>query len=295
MDISAAIDKFLLQLAADGRSVHTRKQYERHLRLFATWAAEGDHSGALADIDHETVARFLVATVARPSAHGGQKRASSVNCLRTSLKLFFRFTFRAGMVGEDPGRLIRRALTGPSPPRTLSEDERAKLLKTLAAGIGPEAERDHTLFALMLATGIRLSSAIALDVEDVDLDRGEVRLRKTKGDRPATVFLNDGIREHLSAYLDGLTTGPVFRAKHGGRVSVRHVQRRFRELVKRSGIDRPLSPHTMRHDFATRLYRKTGDVLLVKEALHHRSIVSTMVYARPDESRLRAAMESSAT
>ena len=159
-------------------------------------------------------------------------------------QIFFRFAFKAGFLAEDPGRLIRRAVTGTPPPRTLSEDERAKLLETLAEKTGPEAERDHALFTLMLVTGIRLSSAIALDVNDVDLDRAEIRLRHTKGDRPATVFLNDSIREHLARYLHGMDAGPLFRAKHGGRVSVRHAQRRFRELVEKAGIERTASTVT---------------------------------------------------
>lgn len=290
MDVTTAVRKFLRQLEADGRSPHTVGQYRRHLRLFAAWAADVGHSGRLSAIDHETVARFLTSRQARTSAQGGKKRATSMNCLRTSLKLFFRFAHRAGLAADDPGRLIRHAVCGPPPPRTLSDDERRKLLETLAAAEGPEAERDHALVAVMLATGIRLSSAIALDVGDVDLGRGELQLRKTKGDRPATVYLGKAIRKHLGSYLAGRTSGPLFPARHGGRLCVRHVQRRFREWVAKAGIERSFSPHALRHTMAQTLYNRTGDLFLVKAALHHRSIVSTMVYAQPDERRLRAAL-----
>ena len=73
-------------------------------------------------------------------------------------------------------------------------------------------------------------------------------------------------------------------------MSVRHAQRRFRGWLRRAGVQRPASPHSLRHRFAMDLYRRTGDVLLVKEALRHRSIASTMVYARADRARLRAAL-----
>ncbi len=174
MDITTAIDKFLLQLAADGRSPHTIGQYRRHLRLFSTWAADVGLCGRLSAIDHETIARFLTSTLAHTSAHGGQKQASSVNCLRTSVKLFFRHTHRAGYIAEDPGRLIRQAICAPPPPRTLGDGERDRFLAVLADADGDAGRRDHALFHLMLATGIRLSSAVNLDVPDVDLERGKV-------------------------------------------------------------------------------------------------------------------------
>lgn len=73
-------------------------------------------------------------------------------------------------------------------------------------------------------------------------------------------------------------------------MSARHVQRRFIGWLQRAGITRRASPHTLRHTFATNLYQKTGDILLVKDALHHRSITSTLVYARTDEARVRDAI-----
>ncbi len=290
MRIDDAIDRFLRQLAADGRSHHTINQYRRHLRLFATWTAHAGLCGDLSKLDHDAIAAFLVAPQAHTSAHGGTKQASSVNCLRTSLKMFFGYLHRAGIIAEDPARLVRRANTGPPPPRTLGDDERAKLLGYLAAVDTDEGRRDHALVHLMLATGIRLSSAVNLDVEDVDLQRGEVQLRAMKGDRRATVYLGNAIGEHLRDYIGNRTSGPLFPARHGGRVSVRHVQRRFREIVKNAGFQRPASPHSLRHSMAQDLYNRTGDILLVKEALHHRSIASTMVYARPDEDRIRKAL-----
>ena len=290
MHIKDAIERFVCQQAADGRSPHTVAQYGRHVRLFAAWLRRGGHTGDVARIDHDTVARFLTAPAARTNAHGGEKAATSVNCLRTSLKVFAAYLHRAGHAAEDAGRLIRRAVCSSPPPRVLSDAECDRLRAALAAQEGAEGRRDAALFGLMLEAGIRLNSALALDVDDVDLERGELRLRRTKGDRPVVVCLGAAARQDLAPYLATHAGGPLFAARHGGRPSARHVQRRFSELVKKAGIGWSPTPHTLRHTFATRLYRRTGDVYLVKEALKHRFIGSTLIYARPDVERLRAAL-----
>jgi len=141
----------------------------------------------------------------------------------------------------------------------------------------------------MLGAGLRLSSALALDIEDVDLDASEATVRSAKGDRPDRVYLPQAVRDHLRAYLEGRASGPVFATAGGRRVSQRHVQRRIARWLERAGIRRA-SAHSCRHTFAQNLYRRTGDILLVKEALRHRSITATLVYARADENRVREAL-----
>ncbi len=203
---------------------------------------------------------------------------------------FFRYLHAAGHIREDPTRLTRRALCAPPPPNGLSADEEARFLDVLSRAEGSVAERDHAMFHLMLATGLRLGSAIALDRDDVDLDRAEIAVRSTKGNRPDRVFLGAAIRDHLAKYMTGRGPGPLFTSKDGKRVSRRQAQRRFTQWLVKAGITRSASPHSLRHRFALALYGRTGDVLLVKEALHHRSITSTLTYARADEERLRRAL-----
>lgn len=290
MQIEDALARFLLQLEADGRSQHTIRQYARHVRTLARWARDVGHTGDVSATSHEDVARFLASPQARTSARGGSKRASTGNCLRTSLRGFFRYLRGAGHLSEDPTRLVRRALCGPPPPRALSPEEERRLLETLAGAEGEEARRDEVLFRLMLSTGLRLGSAVSLDLEDVDLERGELRLRTAKGGWPGRVFLGAEVQAGLGEYLRGRPAGPLFVGRAGQRLSGRHVRRRLRAWLGRAGIERPASPHSLRHSFATALYRRTGDVLVVKEALGHRSITSTLVYARADEERVKRAM-----
>ncbi len=160
--IDDALARFLIQLEADGRSPHTTGQYRRHVRLFASWCAHVGHSGAVHAITHEDVARFLASPQARTRRDTGAKKATSMNTQRSSLRGFFKYLHAAGHIPEDPTRLTRRALCGTPPPNGLSEGEETRFLDVLSRGEGSEAERDHALFHLMLATGLRLSSAIAL-------------------------------------------------------------------------------------------------------------------------------------
>lgn len=287
MRLDHALGLYIQQLRADGRSDHTVQQYQRHVRLLDRWL---DGQVPVEDISHEVLARFLNSDAARNRPDGKSKRATSTNGLRSSLRTFHSYLHAAGITATNPARLIRRARCAPPPPRGLSREEQDRLLTVLDAAQGEAADRDRVLFGLMLATGIRVGSALALDVEDVDLDRGELLLRTTKGDRPFVVFVNDRVAALLRAHIGERTAGPLFFSRQAGRVSARQVGRRLVRWGRVAGIKGPTCPHGLRHSFATDLYRRTGDVLLVKEALGHRSIASTAVYARTEPGRLRAAL-----
>ena len=294
MRIETALKRYLLQLEADGRSPHTIGQYRRHVLLLARWARQEGLSGKVGDLDHQDIARFLVSPVARTRPDGRPKKATSTNALRSTLRTFFAYCHEAGYSVSNPARLVRRARCSPPPPRALSQQEQDRLLAALAeaedAGGAPDVARDHALFHLMLATGVRVGSALAVERRDVDLDRGELLIRRVKGDAPDVVYLGREIRAHLRRYLKGRPDGALFTGQGRRPVTARHVARRLRQWLGRAGVERPASPHSLRHSFAMGLYARTGDVLLVRAALGHRSLTSTLVYAQADEGRLRAAM-----
>ena len=290
MHVREALRRYLLQLQADGRSAHTIGQYSRHVAFLAAWLTGEGHSGAIGEIDHEHLARFLVSPVAVQRPDGKAKRATSMNALRSSLRTFFGYLHAAGHIPSNPARLVRRARCGASPPRALSDDESTRLLASFECVGAPVEKRDRALFRLMLEAGVRLGSAVALNVEDLDLEQREIHLRKTKGDRPEVAYISEALAVHLKGFVGERQSGPLFLSRNGCRVSTRQVQRRLGEWLRYAGIRRHASPHSLRHTFATMLYRKTGDVFLVKEALRHRSIASTLVYTRVDRSELRRAL-----
>ena len=290
MRIETALARFTQQLQADGRSPHTINQYRRHVSLLARWAADVGHCGEIEALTHEDLAQFLASPLARTRPDGAEKKATAMNCLRSSLRAIFAHLDRAGYLPQDPARLIRRARCAARPPLCLSDAECQALMATLAGDKPPAARRDHALFDLLLESGIRLGSALALRTNDLDLDGGEILLRRTKGDHPERVVLSRRIVRHLRRYVKRLPGDVLFPGREGQPLGHRQAARRLAMWADRAGVQGAVHPHMLRHTFATRLYRKTHDVLLVKEALRHRSISSTLVYCRVDEARLRRAL-----
>jgi site-specific recombinase XerC len=290
MTIDHALSLFLVQLEADGRSPHTIGQYRRHVHTLVRWLAAERLPLDVAAITHEDVARFVASPVARCRRDGTLKTGTSVNAMRSSLRGFFSYLHEAGYVAANPTRLLRRAICSPPPPRALTDDEQERLLDVLNAAEGYEGQRDAALVRTMLGTGLRLSSALSLRVDDVDLQAREVTIRCTKGNRPDRLPISRAVTRLLADWIGDRREGVLFGSRSGWSLCSRHVQRRFRKAVDAAGITRAASPHSCRHAFATSLLKRTGDVTLVQAALRHRSIASTLIYARVDEERLRAAI-----
>lgn len=290
MQLQDASDQFQLQLSADGRSEHTRKQYARHVRAFIEWLKRAGHHTTVARTSPVLVAAFFSSDDARLSARGGPKKATSANSQRTSLRCFFRWAHESGLTSTNPARLLRRARCSPPPPRALHADEQKRLLDILADARGPEAKRDAMLVQLLLGCGVRIGSALGLDVEDVDFAHSELTLRLTKNDRPCSAVMPTGLAKRLKAFVGTRAEGPLFLA-HDRRISMRHAQRRISTWFARASIE-GRSAHSLRHTFATSMLARTGDLRLVQAAMNHSSIVSTTVYAAVDRARLRDAVGS---
>ena len=286
MDIAVARQKHTRQLQANGRSQHTIDQYRRHALLLERWMVASGYGTDLEVLCPEVLAEFLTAPTVTTRQDGRPKVAATMNALRSSMRGFCQYLRESGMLRENPARLLRMAQCSPRPPRGLSPDNQRKLLDTLEREDGG---RDHALFHLMLATGIRLASALAVTVEDIDLGRGELYLRCTKGNRPQIIYLGERIRGHLTEYLKGVDGALLFPGSSAASLSGRHARRLLRHWCERAGVP-IIGPHGLRHSFAAELYRKTRDVLLVKAALGHRSLGSTLVYASCSPDSLRAAL-----
>ena len=283
MKLSVATKRFDTQLRADGKSDRTRQAYVRDLGKLKCWLKR---DAELRAITPDTLARFL--------ADGNGSRAPlTVNRTKTALRVFFRFLTDAGHLSDNPARLIRSTPTDRRVPSYLSQDEAKRLLKAIPKSDGPIAKRDHATFSLLLGTGIRLGSLVALNVGDVNLAGGTVTI-KSKGGREETVFLNARLCKLLARYIKAVsaTDGtPLFRSRNGGRLGPRQVQLRLKHWLKAAGITKPLSVHCLRHSFATKLYSLSGDLHLVQRALGHRSIATTEIYARVEDKALRKALE----
>jgi integrase/recombinase XerC len=143
------------------------------------------------------------------------------------------------------------------------------------------------MFAVMLGTGIRLGSLVALNVGDVDLATGTIRVN-TKGNVEQLVFVNGGLKRLLKKHIaKNDPDDPVFLSVRGERIGGRQVQLRLGHWLKAAGVTRHCTVHTLRHCFATRLYEKTGDLRLVQVALGHRHVTTTEIYSQVADRKLR--------
>ncbi len=281
--LAALLDRFVVQLVADGRSEHTIAQYRRHVGALGRWLAATGRSDALGRITHETIARFMAAPETRTRADGRRaKLANSLNATRTSLRCLFAFAQASGLAERNAAQLLRRARCAPPPPRAIAGDDVRRLLKTGAAAAATDerARRDHALFALLDAAGLRIGEALAREVGDVDLKGCTIRLRVTKGNRPAVIAIPAPARPVLRGLIGERAGGPLFVGRGGRAVGRRHVLRRLRGWLARAGVDGRATLHGFRHGFAQRLYDKTRDLLATADALRHASVTSTVVYSR---------------
>ena len=290
MTLTDGIERFAVQLEADGRSPHTRRTYRRHLDAFARWAG---HDTAVVDITPDRLARFLTSDDVRMRADAegaGPRAAITVNQVKSALRAFFRYLVEVGTLATSPARAVRSARTSSDLPQVLTQDEAARLLSTIAAATGPLARRDHVLFSLLLGTGIRLSAAVGLDVADLRLDARRMTITG-KGGRRDAVILNQRLVALLGAYVAGLGAGPVFRNGRGGRLGGRQVQLRLTAWLDAAGIAKVVTPHCMRHSFGVRLYAQTRDLRIVQRALHHASVTTTELYTHLADDGLERALE----
>jgi integrase/recombinase XerD len=211
---------------------------------------------------------------------------------------FHRFLLREGLTTADPARGVRP----PSPPKRLpkaiSVGEIEALLAAAGADDTPRAIRDRALLELLYGCGARISEAVGLDVDELDLESGTVRLLG-KGSKERVVPVGSYAREAVSAYL--VRGRPVLAAHHGtataspalflnargGRLSRQSAWTVLRAAAQRAGIRKEISPHTLRHSFATHLLDGGADVRVVQELLGHASVTTTQVYTLVTVDRLR--------
>jgi len=290
VQLADATRRYLVQLQADGRAASTIAQYERHLRLLDRWLAGTGRTRDIRRLTHEDIAVFLISPEATRRPDGASKKATAMNVLRSSLRAFFGYLHAVGRAPRNAAALVRRAKCGPAPPRTLPPADCQRLLAWLAKKKDPRGRRDHALFSLLLGAGLRIGSAVALRVEDLDLDQGIAHLQKDKGDRPAEVFLSAGVVRTLRAHLGRRSEGPVFESGPGTAIDVRQARRRLMQALEAAGIKRRATPHSLRHAFAINLLTRTQNLRLVQKAMHHASIGSTCAYAAVADDAVRRAL-----
>jgi integrase/recombinase XerD len=209
------------------------------------------------------------------------------------VRSFHRFCLREGLTDHDPAAGVVRPRLPRALPHPLTQAEVADLLAAPAEGTAPGL-RDRALLELLYGAGMRVSEATSLDVDDLDLDAAGVRVLG-KGGKEREVPLGSFAREALSAYLtagrpalaSARTRGALFLNVRGGRLSRQSVARLVAGYARSAGIERSVSPHDLRHSFATHLLDGGADVRVVQELLGHASVATTQIYTLVTAEHLR--------
>lgn len=289
------LEAFLTKLTVDSRSKHTVSAYQRDLaRVFETLESLRPVL-TLADVTPGLLDQALAAPAIVNTARG-QRSAASLHRLKAAVKAFFAWARDNGLVAENPARSLRLKRLPRKPPSFLTQAEKRKLLKELRGHNAPADRRDRVIFEVLLGTGIRLGELVGLDLDDVDLDAKHLRVR-AKGNICQVKFLKTDLRSLLRAWLNErrrLTSAQeraLFLSNRGTRITPRQVARRIKDWLVRAGIGKRLSPHGLRHTFATHLYDATSDLLVVQRALGHRDIATTEIYTHLVDGRLEEALE----
>ncbi len=181
-------------------------------------------------------------------------------------------------------------------PTVLTEDEQARLLEQPNPRY-PTGERNQTMLNLMLNTGLRLAEMTALKWRDLDLTTGKLMVRQGKGAKDRTLWIAETDIDRLRSWRErqAKVCGKcehVFTTLDGKPLGHRYVQRMVARYARKAGIDKDVSPHTLRHTFATDLYRETSKIRLVQKVLGHSDLSTTMIYTHVFDPEVESALKS---
>jgi integrase/recombinase XerD len=287
------ISRFLDYLSVErGLSKNTLEAYRRDLGRYASYLRAGGVSDATL-ADEVAVAGFVAHLSSSEYEEGRRYRPSSVARALAAVRSFHMFLLREGDTKENPAEGVVR----PKVPRTLPRPLSVSEVEALLAGpseADPAGVRDRAILETMYGAGLRISEVVGLDVDDVDLEEGSVRVIG-KGDKEREVPLGRFAIAALDAYLTrsrpvfagARSRGGLFLNQRGGRLTRQGTAKILAAAAARAGLDKRVTPHTLRHSFATHLLEGGADIRVVQELLGHASLATTQIYTLVTGERLR--------
>ncbi|MGO8754071.1 MAG: site-specific tyrosine recombinase XerD [Gallionellaceae bacterium] len=271
----------------DGLSRNTLESYRRDLNKFTAWL---EHQGraSILETTHADIQGFLAHLVT-----GEEAKATSTSRAISSLKRLFRYLLRQNRIAADPTLQIATPKLPRSLPKSLTEQE-VELLLDAPDVQTPLGMRDRTMLEVLYATGLRVSELVALSVAQVSLDMGVVRVMG-KGSKERLVPLGeealDWLRRYLSEARPVLLAGKLSDALFVTHRAEAMTRQMFWYLIKkharRGALSKSLSPHTLRHAFATHLLNHGADLRVVQMLLGHADISTTQIYTHVARERLK--------
>jgi integrase/recombinase XerD len=269
----------------DGLAKNTLDAYRRDLALFAQWLAN-EHGKELDAAAAADLAAYF-------AARHEDSRATSANRRLAAFKRYYQMALRQRRIAIDPCLRMKSARQPPRFPKTLSEAQVEALLKApdIATPLGL---RDRTMLELMYASGLRVSELVGLKTVEVGMNEGVLRITG-KGSKTRLVPFGDEARGWLERYLrdargailNGAVDDALFVTGRGGAMTRQMFWVLIKKHALKAGISVPLSPHTLRHAFATHLLNHGADLRVVQLLLGHADISTTQIYTHVARERLK--------
>lgn len=296
MRLDRAVETYLRHISIErGLSVHTVAAYRRDLGGYVAWLAER----GIVEVD-EVTTQLVTDFVAEVAAADPPPAATSLARLQSSMRSLHRFLAREGIVADDPTARLRPPRTPRRLPKALTIDQVEALLDAAGPAPGTAVEtdvvrlRDRALLELLYATGARVSEIVQLDVDD--LAHGDVLRVRGKGAKERIVPVGSYARAAVDAYLArgrpelsrrGRASARLFLGVRGAPLSRQSAWLVIQQAAERAALSAHVSPHTMRHSFATHLLQGGADVRVVQELLGHASVATTQIYTHVTVDALR--------
>lgn len=278
------INRFLRFLEAErNASPHTIKNYGSDLREFNQFIGKKPP----AEIDYLVVRKFLAYLRDKESLK------STISRKLACLKSFFKYLTREHVLDSSPVSGIQSPKRERRLPHVLDVNEVEQLIDAVQ-GDSWEVKRDRAILEILYGSGIRAGELVGLDVEDVDMLSGMVKVRG-KGKKERMVPMGSCASGAVKSYLDSLpsrpsdSSGPLFVNRQGLRLTDRSVRRIIVKCGKKAALNKDISPHTLRHTFATHLLDRGADLRSVQELLGHVYLSTTQIYTHVSATRLREA------
>jgi integrase/recombinase XerD len=267
-----------------GLADNTLKSYRRDLRRYIGYLA-GLGVEDVPQITESAVSGFLMSLREGDAEHQPLSAGSAARTV-VAVRGFHKFAVREGLALNDPAAGVRPPASAKRLPKALPLAEIEAILEAAGAPGTSLALRDRALLEVLYGTGARISEAVGLDLDDLDLDEGTVLLRG-KGGKERVVPVGSYARQAVEAYVVrgrpdlsavGRGTPALFLNARGGRLSRQSAWAVLAKAAERAGVTAEVSPHTLRHSFATHLLDGGADVRVVQELLGHASVTTTQVY-----------------
>ena len=277
------IEKFINYLKVEkNASEHTIINYTIDLKAFALFLGDKD----IGSIDHLTLRRFLAEM--RAKNYAKRTMARKLAALRT----FFRFLFREGHIKTNPITAVSTPKLDKKLPKFLDVEQVSRLIMKPDDSTVPGA-RDRAIFETLYSSGLRVSELVGLDDDDIDFISGVVKVLG-KGSKERIVPIGDQALRAIRSYLDKRSVDKVkdkhavFLNKSGTRLTDRSVRRIVDKYIKLCSIEAKISPHSLRHSFATHLLDRGADLRSVQELLGHMNLSTTQIYTHVTMERLKS-------